>query len=89
MSRLHSSLLCLLVLPTTTFFYGLCQDEEIQVHIQAGKTLFIKGRFKGLEDQLGSGLFVHGEIGLSNIFKGSNVELSHPIPLRCWLLCQK
>ena len=30
------------VLPTTTFFYGLCQDEEINVHIQAGKTLFIK-----------------------------------------------
>ena len=30
------------VLPTTAFFYGLCQGEEIQVHIQAGKTLFIK-----------------------------------------------
>ncbi len=30
------------VLPTSAFFYGLCQGEEIQVHIQEGKTLFIK-----------------------------------------------
>ncbi|MFT4640622.1 MAG: pyruvate carboxylase [Verrucomicrobiales bacterium] len=30
------------VLPSPAFFYGLCQGEEIVVHIQEGKTLFIK-----------------------------------------------
>ena len=30
------------VLPSPAFFYGLCQDEEILVHIQEGKTLIIR-----------------------------------------------
>lgn len=30
------------VLPSPAFFYGLCRDEEIVVHIQEGKTLIIR-----------------------------------------------
>ncbi len=30
------------VLPSPAFFYGLCEGEEVQAHIQEGKTLFIK-----------------------------------------------
>ena len=30
------------VLPTPTFFWGLHQDEELAVHLEAGKTLYIR-----------------------------------------------
>ena len=42
------------VLPTTAYFYGLKQDEEITTDIEEGKTLFIKHVHSGKTDEEGN-----------------------------------
>ncbi|MGI9243731.1 MAG: pyruvate carboxylase, partial [Verrucomicrobiales bacterium] len=42
------------VLPTTAYFYGLKQDEEITTDIEEGKTLIIKHLHVGNTDETGS-----------------------------------
>jgi pyruvate carboxylase len=46
------------VLPTTAYFYGLKQDEEITTDIEEGKTLFIKHLHIGKTDATGNKLAV-------------------------------
>jgi len=46
------------VLPTTAYFYGLKQDEEVTADIEEGKTLFIKHLHIGNTDETGNRLAV-------------------------------